>query len=72
MFTVTKKTLKNGDTAHILTDSQGYLCGIFATEEMALNASSRVAKNIEIGKIPKSALNKNPHRQQSSQVSNKK
>lgn len=72
MLKVNSKTLKNGDTAFFLTDSKGYLCGIFATEEQAIKAINRVQKNIEVGRIPKAHMNKNPYRQQNSQSSNKK
>lgn len=72
LFKIQEKSLKNGDKAFILIDSEGYMCGVYATEQDAEKAIPAIKRNITQGYVPKSVLFKKSNRQQNKQMSNKK
>jgi hypothetical protein len=72
IFSVSEKTLKDGSTAVVLTDSEGYLCGIYATVADAEKAIPAIKRNITQGYVPKSCLVKQRNRTNTRQVSNRK
>ena len=81
IFNMQEKKLRDGTTAIILTDSEGYLCGIYATVKDAERAIPAIKNNISRGSVPRKMLRHVPSyatvlpehfRKQTRQVSIKK
>ncbi len=68
IFNITEKTLRDGSVATILTDGDGYLCGIYATVADAEKALPAIKRNILQGYVPKSSLIRRSNRTNFRQV----
>lgn len=51
LFKVTEKDLKDGSKTFIVTDSEGYMCGFYATLQDAEKAMPAIRRNILKGSV---------------------
>jgi hypothetical protein len=50
-FTIIEREVKGDDSAKLLIDSEGYLCGIFSSYDEAEKAKTKILHNINRGKV---------------------
>ncbi len=48
-FTVQQKTIPNNGVAYMVVDSEGYMCGFYASEKDAKRAIPKIANNLKHG-----------------------
>lgn len=77
IFKVSEKALKDGSKAFILTDNEGYICGVYATVADAEKAIPAIERNLSNGYvnrrlIEEMAAKAAKERKKIKQVSNRK
>jgi hypothetical protein len=50
-FTIVERDVKGQDSAKLLVDSEGYICGIFSLNVEAEGAKDKILYNINKGKV---------------------
>lgn len=58
------KADKNGQKAHVVVDSEGYICGVYSTANEAEKAIPAIRRNVEKGFINPAAFPKVQNRTQ--------
>jgi hypothetical protein len=59
-YSIVEKRLQDGSSAFMLVDSEGAMCGVFSTKELAYQAIPAVNSNLMRGKMSAGLLKKVP------------